>query len=122
MVQLLNLNKLQVLDLSRNRIESLPDDIRAMKSLRFLSVMDNCMENLPLSLGYLESLRLLKTAGNPLNETLSNIVAEHDSAPSPMPTSIHHNEKDALVTVKIKQHLKSEALALESGGESRFVN
>ena len=116
---LLNLNKLQVLDVSRNRIEVLPDEIRAMKSLRFLSVMDNNLETLPLSLGHLESLRLLKTAGNPLSEALSVIVAENDPTPSPMPTSINNNEKDALITIKIKQHLKSEALALESGGDSR---
>ena len=115
---LLNLNKLQVLDLSRNRIEALPHEIQAMKSLRFLSVMHNCLESLPLALGYLESLRLLKTAGNPLNETLNNIVAESDSTPSPMVTSINDNEKDAITTIKIKQHLKAEAMALESGGES----
>ena len=115
---LLNLNKLQVLDLSRNRIEALPNEIQAMRSLRFLSVMHNCLESLPLELGYLESLRLLKTAGNPLNETLNNIVAESDSTPSPMMTSINDNEKDALTTIKIKQHLKAEAMALESGGET----
>ena len=92
-----------------------------MKSLHFLSVMNNCLESLPHSLGYLESLRLLKTAGNPLNEKLNSIVAENDAAPSPMVTTINENVKDAITTVKLKAHLKSEAIALESGGESRFV-
>ena len=91
-----------------------------MRSLRFLSVMHNSLEDLPMSLGHLESLRLLKMSGNPLNGNLKSIIDGSDSTPSPLVTPIGENEKDALITVKIKSYLKSEALAQESGAESRY--
>ena len=88
-----------------------------MRSLRVLSVMHNNLDELPLTLGPLESLRILKMAGNPWNEALRAIIAGSDSTPSPLVTPIGENEKDALLTIKIKQYLKAEADAHHSGGE-----
>jgi Leucine-rich repeat (LRR) protein len=113
------MDKLQILDLSRNNLERLPDELKAMKSLRVLSVMHNQLRDLPFSIGGLDSLRILKMTGNPLNEQLKTIVDNNGSALSPQTTPIAENEKDALLTLKIKQFLRSEQNAFESGGESR---
>jgi len=92
-----------------------------MKALRVLSVMHNRLPDLPHCLGGLESLRILKMLGNPLNEQLKSIVDGSDSAASPLTVPIAENEKDALLTIKIKQYLRNEINAFESGGESRLV-
>ena len=95
--------------------------MKNLKALRVLSVMNNNLEEVPFSLGFIESLRVLKLAGNPLHEDLRGILDGNDSTPSPLITPLAENGKDALLTIKIKQHLRTEAAALESGGESRFV-
>ena len=89
-----------------------------MRSLRFLSVMNNSLTSLPYSLGFLESLRLLKLGSNPLNDSLKALVDNHDSSISPTNSNISENEKEAVITVKIKQHLRSEATTLDSPAES----
>ena len=89
-----------------------------MKSLRFLSVMNNRLTSLPYSLGFSESLRLLKLGSNPLNDNLRALVDSHDSSISPTSSNISENEKEAVITVKVKQYLRSEATTLESPSES----
>ena len=95
--------------------------MKSLKALRVLSVMNNNLENVPFSLGFLESLRILKLAGNPLGEDLKGILDGNDGSPSPLIVPLAESEKEARLTIKIKQYLKSEAAALESGGESRFA-
>ncbi|MCJ1287069.1 RAM signaling network component [Xylographa opegraphella] len=112
------LPKLQILDISRNRLTRIPDDIIKIKTLRVLSVMNNNIDSVPLSLGSLDSLRILKLAGNPLDVKLRRIVEGTDTNPSPLVTPLAENGKDVLVTLKIKQYLKHEAAALESGSSS----
>ena len=91
-----------------------------MKSLRVFSVMNNNLEDVPFSLGFLDNLRILKLANNPLNEGLKGVLDGNDGSPSPLVTPIAENEKDTILTRKIKKFLKTEAAALESGGESRY--
>jgi hypothetical protein len=117
--QICSLPKVQILDLSRNRLTRLPDDIANMKALRVCSVMNNNLEDLPTSLGFLESLRVLKITGNPLNESLRSILDGHDGSPSPLNLPLRENEKEIiLLTTRIKLHLKAEKHARGSGGES----
>ena len=85
-----------------------------MKSLKVLSVMNNNLEMVPFSLGFLDSLRIIKLAGNPLDVELRRIIDGNDTTPSPLATPLAENGKDVLVTLRIKQHLKHEAAALES--------
>jgi hypothetical protein len=114
------LPKLQILDLSRNKLTRIPEDISSMRQLRVLSVMNNSLERLPLSIAHLESLRIIKLAGNPLSDGLKGVVDGHDGSPSFMVAPVAENEKDTHITSKIKQYLKAEAAALESDGDSRF--
>lgn len=106
--------------MSRNFLTELPEELRNMKSLRFLSLMNNRLQNLPYSLGFLESLRVVKLGSNPLNDALRGLMDGEDLSFSPADTSLGGNQKEAIITFKIKQHLKSEATTLESPADSRY--
>lgn len=90
-----------------------------MKTLRVLSLLNNSIVEMPSCVGFLDTLKILKLAGNPLKGNLKNIVDGNDAAFSPPPTALADNEKEAIVTRKIKKFLKSEAAANELGEESR---
>jgi len=115
------LPKIQILDLSRNSLKKLPEEMKNMIALRVLSVMNNNLKELPFSLGFLESLRVLKLAGNPLNAALNNIIDGKDESPKPLSVPLPENEKESRVTNRIKGYLRREANSLESGGDSRLV-
>ena len=117
--KVLKLSQLEILDLSHNRLTSIPEDIKNMKALSYLSLMHNSLGMIPFSLGSLDSLRLIKLIGNPLIEGLKRIVDGNDEEFSPLATPITDKEKEKALTKKIKEFLKAEAASLESGGESR---
>jgi hypothetical protein len=109
---------LEILDLSRNKLTRVPDEIKDMKTLRVLSLLNNNIAELPSCVGFLDTLRILKLAGNPLKGNLKRIVDGNDTS-SPPPIALADNEKEAIVTRKVKKLLKSEAAANELGEESR---
>lgn len=90
-----------------------------MKTLRVLSLLNNSIGEMPSCVGFLDTLKILKLAGNPLKGNLKNIVDGNDAAFSPPLTALADNEKEAIMTRKIKKFLKSEAAANELGEESR---
>ncbi|MCJ1438429.1 RAM signaling network component [Xylographa pallens] len=112
------LPKLQILDISRNRLTRIPEEMKEMRTLRVLSVMNNNIDRVPFSLGSVDSLRIIKLAGNPLDVRLRRIIDGTDTNPSPLVTPLAENGKDVLLTLRIKQFLKHEAAALESGSSS----
>lgn len=89
-----------------------------MKALRVLSLLNNYIETIPYCLGNLDTLRILKLAGNPLSSDLMRIVNGSDGTHSPSLVTLTDNEKDTLLTKRIKKHLKVEAAAKESGDGS----
>jgi Leucine-rich repeat (LRR) protein len=62
----LQLGSLEILDLSRNKLRTVPDEIRNFSSLKVLSLERNRIERLPICLGDMTTLRVLKVGGNPL--------------------------------------------------------
>lgn len=117
-IQVYKLPQLEILDLSRNKLSRVPEEIENMKALRVLSLLNNNIGDLPPCLGLLDALRVLKIAGNPLVPTLLRILDGSDGSSSPPLTALADNEKESLVTRKIKKYLKAEAVK-ESGEESR---
>ncbi len=121
--QLLQLDQLQILDLSRNKIQTVPEDIGNMTALRVLSVQHNRLENLPHCLADLSTLQILKVAGNPLLVPLKRVAEGKEG--NTVPSLLTDNERDAFLTTNIKNYLRKAAIPerseTESGGESRFV-
>lgn len=96
---------LEILDVSRNKISVLPDEISKLKSLRVLSVMQNRLDDLPAGLSEMNKLQILKVAGNPLRYPLRRVLeaSEAEIAPSAMTD----NEKEVAVTAELKRFLRT---------------
>ena len=114
--------QLEIVDLSRNKISGFPEEIKHMKALKVLSLTNNRIESVPYVVGNLDTLKILKLTGNPLDQKFKSIVDGSDDSSPPVVAPLGSNEKDVLLTKKIKKYLKSEAAARESGGESRLVH
>jgi len=57
---------LEILDISKNRIIAIPEDIKRMTSLKFLAVARNRITRLPFALGEMHNLTKFKFDENPL--------------------------------------------------------
>lgn len=71
------LRNLTHLDLSLNELRQLPPEIGVLVNLRELSLVDNRLNTLPYEMGSLYQLEMLGIEGNPLDEELKLIIAEH---------------------------------------------
>lgn len=112
---------LEILDLSRNKISKIPEEIRKLKSLRVFSIMQNRLDDLPVGLSEMNKLQILKVAGNSLKYPLRRVLelTETEVATS----SMTDNEKEVAVTGELKRYLKSRQPVTtpdpESGSEAR---
>lgn len=109
----MKLEALEILDLSRNRIKILPEDIGRLKALKVLAIGRNRITRLPLSLGDLPRLQLLKFDENPLVFPPSDaFAAARSNVNSSRPTN--PNEHETLMTMEIKKYFKKKS---KSAGE-----
>jgi len=112
---------LEILDISRNKISHLPEEIKKLTSLRVLSVMQNRLEDLPLGLSEMSKLQILKVAGNPLKAPLRQALEDSESVIAP---SMSDNEKEVAVTAELKRFMKTRQLdttpEMEGNGEPRY--
>lgn len=74
------LRHLTFLDLSQNQLDQLPAEIGMLVNLKTFLVFDNQLETLPCEMGSLYQLETLGIEGNPLEEGLKNIIAEHGTS------------------------------------------
>ena len=89
-----------------------------MRALRVLSLGNNLLKDIPFVIASLD-IRILKLAGNPLNPELMRVV--EGVAVSPSRATLLDNEKDVIMTRKLKKYLKAaETAARDSGGDSRY--
>ena len=116
--QICKLPQLEILDISRNKVARIPEEVGNMRALRVLSLLNNSIENVPFNLGSLDTLRILKLGGNPLAPDLKQIV--EGDAVSPVDEALPDNEKDVRLTKSLKRYLQTaEAQTKDSEGESR---
>jgi hypothetical protein len=100
---------LEILDLSRNKIKEIPDEISKLKSLRVLSVMQNRLEDLPVGLSEMPKLQVIKCAGNPLRAPLRAILEETEAEMAE--SGMTDNEKEVASTAELKRGLKARLTA-----------
>lgn len=102
---MLQLSKLEILDLSRNKLTSIPEDVKSLTSLKFLAVARNRITRLPLALGEMHSLGKLKFDENPLEFPPSEVYKL-----SPERSSAHETERDKEICQKVKRFLRATAV------------
>jgi hypothetical protein len=122
------MTSLEILDVSRNRIRSIPPRIANLTSLKVLAIAKNKIEELPVCLGDINSLQVLKLDGNPLVFPPPDVCTIKDGAPSPA----NENERDSVIATQVKrfmrlqaskerQRLDAERLRVESSGDESWT-
>jgi hypothetical protein len=107
--QVYKLPLLEILDLSRNKINALPDEINKLRSLRVLSVMQNRLDDLPTGLSEMNKLQILKIAGNPLRYPLRRVLEASEAEITS--SGMTDNEKEVAVTAELKRFLRTRQQA-----------
>lgn len=103
---MLQLSSLEILDISKNKIISVPEDIKNMSSLKFLAVARNRITRLPLALGEMNSLNKLKFDENPIEFPPPEALRPQEDR---FVTSIEYEqEKD--ICQQVKRFLRQAAL------------
>lgn len=119
---MLKLPLLEILDLSRNKISKIPEEIRQLKSLRVFSIMQNRLDDLPTGLSEMNKLQILKVAGNSFKYPLRRVLETKETELADLPMT--DNEKEVAVTAELKRFLKSRQPVAtpdpESGSEARY--
>ncbi|KAF9582606.1 Glucose-repressible alcohol dehydrogenase transcriptional effector, partial [Lunasporangiospora selenospora] len=90
-----HLTNLTILDVSGNKLTAIPPELGMLTSLKELYMADNGLMTLPFELGTLYQLEILALEGNPLNESLKNLLYQdgtgavinylRENCPVPMP-------------------------------------
>lgn len=99
------MTSLEILDVSRNKIRSIPDRIVNLTSLKVLAIAKNKIEQLPVSLGEMNTLQVLKLDSNPLTFPPPEVCTIRDNAPSPS----NENERDAVIATQVKKFMRQQA-------------
>jgi RAM signalling pathway protein/Leucine rich repeat len=120
-LQICQLSSLEILDLGRNKLRTLPLELSKLTSLKVLSVQKNRIEDLPLCLADMTSLQVLKLDGNPIRFPPKEVLQLQATSPPNGGFPKESEINDVAVTAQIKRFLKQKAIIdrseTESGGE-----
>ncbi len=125
-MQICQLTSLEILDLAKNKLKTLPPELAKLPLLKVLSVQRNRIESLPLFLGDMASLQVIKLDGNPLQFPPKELLRVPASGSPNSGGGLDSGEQGApndfaLATSRIKRFLRQKAIAdrseTESGGE-----
>lgn len=105
--QILQLSKLEILDLSKNRMSEIPEAIKGMTSLKFLAVSRNFLTRLPLALGDMPQLSKLKIDDNRIVFPPLDEILKPEAGFPPIAGEVGE-ERDACI--KVKKFLKQQSL------------
>lgn len=101
--QVLSLPKLEILDISKNAIDAIPEDIKKMTNLKFLAVARNNIKRLPLALGEMNLVKL-KFDENPIEFPPPDVFKPN------MDSNVVESEKDKDMCQQVKRFMKAAAL------------
>lgn len=110
---------MEILDISKNRLRALPEEMFKLVSLRVLTIQKNRIEKLPLCLGEMSNLHRLRLEGNPLTFPPAEVYTIQQDTPSPS----NEAELEVVITTRIKKHLRVVLRQrVDSEGEARYGN
>lgn len=104
-----DLTSLEILDLGRNQLRTLPAEIVKLTSLKVLSVPKNHIRELPLCLADMVSLQVLKFEGNPISFPPKDALQLQASSPPNEAREIEVTE--VAITAHIKKFLRQFAIS-----------
>lgn len=103
------MHTLEILDISKNRLKRLPDNIAKLSSLKVLALQRNAIGSLPLCLADMTRLRVLKLEGNPVEELIQHTLGQQFG--DAIGAGRENESVDVTTTVLIKQFLRSQSPA-----------
>ena len=108
--QIFGLPQLEILDLSRNYLSNIPEDICNLKALRVFSIHHNHIEDLPQCLAYISTLRVLKLRENPFKPELRDVIIGYENSLSPSTPALQtdENENDMIITARVVDYLRQK--------------
>jgi len=121
----LQLDTLEYLDLKVNRIETLPDDLSRMASLKVLALQSNRINKIPICVGQMDSLIHVNARKNPITFppkdqwTLPDLESTAQDGDKEKGDAIIMAETIRLKVV-MQQHLRSARQ--EATAELRYAN
>lgn len=92
--------------MSRNKITSIPEEVKKMTSLKFLAVSSNRITRLPLAIGEMNTLIKLKLDSNPIEfppPDVCNLAGD-------TPVSSIEFDRDREACQRVKRYLKATAM------------
>lgn len=111
---------LEILDLASNRLETLPESLSWVYTLKVVSIKDNNFKYLPPQLGELPNLNLIEVTGNPLILPSNEIIRAFQKQ---KPDLDWVGElKNYLVVNRVLLHLKIEESTISSASSSTIVS
>ncbi|KHN95837.1 RAM signaling pathway, SOG2 [Metarhizium album ARSEF 1941] len=117
-IALCDLTSLEILDLGRNQLRMLPQDIARLSSLKVLSVPKNQIRELPLCLADMASLQVLKFEGNPISFPPKDAIQPQAGSP-PHDGVVRETEvTEVAVTATIKKFLRHYAMTGRMEGDA----
>ncbi|XP_065334726.1 E3 ubiquitin-protein ligase LRSAM1-like isoform X2 [Cloeon dipterum] len=114
-----DLSLLEILDLSRNKLQCLPEEIRYLKNLRILNASHNQLSQLPQSLAQLAKLEDLNLSNNCLSHVpdfvgILPLLQNFDISSNPLKDSQHLKDKKSIAVEKATETKKAAVLPLET--------
>lgn len=95
---------LEILDVSRNKIREISDEISNLTSLRVFSIMQNRLEDLPAGLADMNKLQILKVTGNHLRYPLRRVLETKEQELENL--AMAPTDREVAVTAELKRYLK----------------
>lgn len=112
---------LEIFDMSSNKLECIPDEIREMRALRVLSVMKNQIRNVSANVAMMDNVKILKLDHNPLNPDLKRIVDQGANSPSEV-KGADTTSREIDTTEKVKRSLRTMGGPIQSSeDDSRYA-
>lgn len=105
-----DLKSLEILDLGRNRIHTLPPQIVKLASLKVLSIRKNPIQELPLCLADMASLQVLKLKDNNITFPPPEVLQAPMSSPPNENILPGSDMVEMAVTAHIKEYLRRVAI------------